>query len=938
MRKIQRHRHPHPTQRLTSLVLLLLALLLIGQPAQALPPVPFVVTTASLDSNITLYTDLLEDDSNSLSFKDVLLHANDLAFQSANSNLERLGFSDKTWWIRFSLLNKSDVPLRLVLRLAPIQVAQITFFHPDDKGGYAKSFAGSEYLQPWGDIRYHYPLFRLTLPPGQVQTYYLRILPKQSFNYAVYLNDPATLTHTLSHNDLLLLGCTGLLFGLLCLNLGFFWRQRDISYLFYAVFLLFITLACLTNTGIIGIEYLPLPGLQPRLESFAICLAVVFTCLFTLTFLSLHQQRNACSYMIVILGLLASLGALTCWMAPATLSLQLSYSLILLAALLLAAVGLRCLFLKLHHAPLYLLARLPLLLTSTVAMLAQYNLVPMEISLNLPILIATSIEALIFALGLSQKNFDQMVTQLEYQHRHAMQLQEHNTRKQVLTQLGHEIRTPMNGILGMTSLLGDTSLSHAQRECVATIQDASNSLLHIVNNIFEIAREHEGTKDSQRDRFDINQTAANLVRLLHEKTREKHIELISYVHTSVPNRVIGNAGKVQQCLANLLSACIYKGQAGDLLFEITLDPRGSSDMLQFRIEGSALPTSADWTALMDRPAKDAYQDRASINLALAQQLLDDLQGSFGHSGASPWIRLPLPADDSTPEERASNLQRLQGRTLMLLSNSQALTRILYRQTLAWGMSATVSNQPLEALSSLRLQAGLNEPYDITIFDHDMHDMDGLQFASKIRQDSSLDKSMVLIMLSDDRHLAEQHQPGQHGIQRILLKPVLGDQLQQVLMHEMEVLQPLLIGRSGEPDDLQLLVAEDHALSQKVIRTMLEKLGAKVDMVGNGVDAVAAVQRKHYDLVFMDCEMPEMDGFEATRQIRAWEKTRGSSPLPIIALTAHVLNFHKEHALASGMNAHLGKPVELKQLRDVLTRFLAAHQDKPLTERPDIHRL
>src|SRR5690606_17362066 len=152
-------------------------------------------------------------------FKDILQHSDDLPFQQANSDLERLGFSSNTWWVRFSLLNNSPSSIHLVLRLEPIQVAQITFFHPNASGGYASSFAGSEYIQPWGDIRYHYPLFRLDLPPGKVQTYYLRILPKQSFNYSAYLNDPASLTHTLNQHDMLLLICTGLLFGLFCLNL-----------------------------------------------------------------------------------------------------------------------------------------------------------------------------------------------------------------------------------------------------------------------------------------------------------------------------------------------------------------------------------------------------------------------------------------------------------------------------------------------------------------------------------------------------------------------------------------------------------------------------------------------------------------------------------------------------------------------------------------------
>lgn len=897
---------------------LLLLCCMLPTAAKALPSIPFVIDQPHFNDNITRYVDYLKDPGGSLTLARV--RDGNLPFRKANTNLMRLGFSNQAWWLRLSLVNRTDKPLHPVLRLAPIQVANLTLYRPDSDGNYSATHAGSESSPPWGDIRYRNLLFKLSIAPGQTHTLYLRIVPKQSFSFAVHLGDSANLLHAVAPYDSLLYVFSGLLLGLLLLNLGFFLRQKDISYLYYALFLFFITLVCLTNSGIIGIEWLSLPGFQPRMEAFSISLAIFFTALFTLSFLGLRDEHSNSRTLILTIATLAVIGSAFSWIGTATTTLQLCYALTLVSGPLFLLIGIASLLNKRRHAGLYLLARSPLLVSSTLAMLAQYNLVSMDLSMNLPVLIATSVESLIFALGLSQKNFDRATKALQEQHQVALKNQEYAIRKRVLGQLSHEIRTPMNGILGMASLMEDTSLSQVQRECVSTMQDSSNSLLHIVNNIFQYSRGEDSRPARTRQRFDLSRMTTRLIRLFLDRAREKNIELVSYVHTSVPRFVIGNGDLLQQSLANLMSACIQSGKPGDLVFEIALDPRGTPHMLQFSFDGSSIATDPGWLSLLDNPTLKDFQNRASVSLALARQAFDDLDGDFDHDAASPWVRLLLPADESTPEERATNLQRLQGRTLLLLSNSQALLRILYRQTLTWGMSATNCNRSIEALSSLRLQASINEPYDILVFDHDMADMDGLRLARKVRDDAVIEKSMILIMLTDDNDLFEQ-QDNLPGIQRVLLKPVLGNQLQQVLIEELSVLQPIAGGSTSQRTSLQILVAEDHALSRKVIRSMLEKLGADVDMVSNGREAVLATGNRRYDLVFMDCEMPEMDGFEATRRIRRREIDSEAQALPIIALTAHVLPIHQEKALAAGMNAHLGKPIEIKQLRRVLDRYL-----------------
>lgn len=895
---------------------------------QAAHSIPFVVDQANINSNITRYSEYLRDQRGDLSLDQILASADGLPFKPA-TDMEWLGFSHDTWWVRFSLFNDMESTQRLTLHLSHLQVAQATLFSPDAQGTYSKRFAGSEYLPPWGDIRYREPLFVLELPPHQVQTFYLRVLPKQSLLYSLYLSSDTNLPTTLLINDMWLVASIGALLGFLLLNLGFLWRQRDITYLFYATFITFMGLACLTNLGFLGIEFLPLPGLQPRLEGTAISLAVLSSCGFTLFFLGLQKQLNSNLFLLGLLAFASCLSALLAWVLEPTTGLQSAYVLITLASLVLGIIAVRCMLEQRRHARIYFAAQLPLMLLAIVSTLAQTGILQVGFSLSLPMLLSVCIESLILAIGFTQKNFDSAINAMGQLHQHAIKEKEKSLRSEILAKLSHEIRTPMSGITGMTSLLADTSLTQAQQECLATIQDASNNLLYVVNNT--IQQSSHPTNNHVYQIFDINQLVTSLIQLFQETAREKHIELVNYVHSNVPLQVRGQVNKVRQCLTNLLAACVYQGGPGDLIIEVSIDPRGTRNSLLFRFDGSSIPVDPDWIALLDAPTQTTRQDRVSVNLRLACQLMEDLEGSsFGHIGIVPWARLILPAEvaDEQIDAKPLNLRRLQGCTLLLISDSQAQVRILYRQALAWGMSATTSTRPIEAVSGIRLQASINEPYDAVVFDQRMDEMDGITLAQKIREDASLDRSMILVMLTDDKDFHQNFSRGQHGIQQVLMKPVFPAQLGHALMEEFSVLQPLAGGTHPHYASLRILVAEDHALSQKVIRTMLTKLGAVVDIADNGRAAVEAVKNQTYDMVFMDCEMPEMDGFEATRQIRAWEKAELRKPLPIIALTAHVMRIHQKQALTAGMNDHLAKPIDIKTLRDIINLFMKKGMAQP----------
>ncbi|MDF1820476.1 MAG: response regulator [Alcanivoracaceae bacterium] len=913
-------------------------LLLLAGATRAAPPA-YLVDSSQARDRITVYADFLADPGGQLTLNDIRTTP-DSAFTPASGSRERIGFTRDVIWVRLALKNTSDAPLRRFLNLIPGLFRQTTLFFPSEQG-YQQRLAGNDLSPPWADIPARHQVFDLTLPPDQVEVYYLRIQPALAANFSIVLADALNQPLISRGDDLALLVLGGIVIGLMLFNLGLWVSSRQPANLYYSAFQLCLLLTCLVSSGFIGVRFIPMPGFQSITEIMLEFAAVVLSAQFTRHFLNLKATLPWLDRGLRLLSGSAVLLALMCLALPTYIAGMLAYGMLFLSSIVFVFVGFRALSQQVAQARLYLAARATLVGSVMLAILAGFGVLPLDVHLPLLILAAGAVEAVLFAAGLTVLREIQMRRDFQRSQQQAMEELTWQTRNDTLSRVSHEIRTPMSGILGMAELLTDTPLTPNQKECVRSIRSAGENLLRVINDVLEYSRLEQGDANVNRDQFDLSEVVMDAMDLFRERAEEKRMELIAHIHTNVPTRVEGDPNKLRQTLTNILGTCIREGMEGEIVVDVSRDTSGRANHIRFELEGSALQHCGDFLAPLIRSTTGNQEDGTSLSLSIARQLTEAMNGDCGlresrRQGTVCWISLPLPAAASDETTEPTDPGILLGRSMLVVDDSSTVTRVIRQQALNWGMRVTVSLDPREALASIRTQANLGEPYDIVLLDHHMPGISGMQLAARIHEDPVITHPLVLVMLTGVQDAPTATNARNVGIHKVLSKPVSGPRLKQALSEAMGMITP----RSDDAADgimpdpgLRILVAEDHLLSQKVIRGMLAKLNLEPDVVSNGAEAVEAIQKTDYDLVLMDCEMPQMDGFEATRRIRDWERMHGRRPLPIIALTAHILREHKERSMASGMNAHVAKPVELGALAEVIVRFTRPAAGGPAPETP-----
>jgi CheY-like chemotaxis protein/signal transduction histidine kinase len=907
--------------------LLIIVLCLANGVATASPPPPYVINDSVDSARITIYAEYLADLDAALTLDDVRSGVFDDLFIPARRGTQRLGFHRHPFWLRLAIRNDTDAALQRVLELSPGLASSITFYEVRE-GIFQGRQSGIEHTPPWADLRGRDQLFLIDLPAAETRLYYIRIVPTLSFGFSLHLHDITEQASRQLSRDMPYLILGGLVLGLIILVTGLWLYTRQPLYLHYLLFQSSALIVIAAGGGFLGVLCCFSPGLQPRIETFTELVALSFAALFTREFLKPRQKLPRMDLALRMIAMISPALALFTLSLPVMNAGILAYSASLLGALIMAATGIAALYVQLPHAGLYLLARGSLLVAVTTSMLAAFGIIPLNMPFSLLVLSAMSLEAVLFAIGLMMHREHSLREQLLGQQRQMLDESMWRTRSDTLSRVSHEIRTPMSGILGMAELLDDTPLTPNQKECVRSIHSAGENLLRIINDVLEYSRIEQSGSALNRERFDPGELVMSALELFRERAEEKQIELIAHIHSNVPAMVEGDPGRLRQILTNILSACVRHAGAGELVVDVSRDPSGRADHLRFEFEGSALKhieNSLD--ALQDRDSL-GQQDATDLGLNIAHQLSEAIGGRCGlregRNGQLCWVVVPLPeVDTAESEELEDNGAMLAGRHMLVVDDSSTVTRVIRHQALSWGMRVTVCHDPREALASIRMQANLKDPYDIVLLDHLMPGMNGMQLATRIHEDLLIGHPLVLVMLTGVQDAPTTNLARNVGIHKVLTKPVSGRRLRHALSEALGILSSPTISNEEPvmPDSsLRILVAEDHMLSQKVIRGMLGKLGLDADIVSNGVEALAAFEKKPYDLILMDCEMPEMDGFEATQRLRELERQRGKQPVPIIALTAHVLSEHRQRALSAGMNAHVGKPIELGNLAEIIVRF------------------